>query len=70
MSIINQVKTRLKELRGEGIPPTVIARKAGVPQSTISRFLSGRTSISARNLEKLLPVLFESTENALQHKIN
>lgn len=70
MSIITQIKTRLKELRGEGVPPTVIARKAGVSQSTLSRFLSGRATLSGQTIERLWPVLFESTDNALQHKIN
>jgi plasmid maintenance system antidote protein VapI len=69
MSIKNKIITRLKELRGEGITPTAIARETGVPQSTLSRILAGRTSMSVDTADKLLPVIFDTARiHALQHK--
>lgn len=47
------IKTRIKTLRGEGIPPARIAREAGVPQPTLSKFLNGKGSLSPRVEEKL-----------------
>lgn len=47
------IKASLKTLRGEGVKMLTLAKEAGVPQSTLSRFLAGRRGLSRETAEKL-----------------
>jgi transcriptional regulator with XRE-family HTH domain len=56
MNEVNQNAIRHK-IRSLGISQYELAGKSGVPQSSISKFLSGKT-ITTRTLEKLWPVIY------------
>lgn len=52
------IKKRLLELKAQGMPPSKVATAAEIPQSSMSKFMTGKTSLSARSIEKLWPVIF------------
>lgn len=65
---IEAIRTRLQELKAQGIRPTHVAAKAGVPQSSISKFMRGQLVFSAQTIERLWPVLFDG-EHSTEHKL-
>ena len=56
MNAINQDAIR-KKIKGMTMTQQELANKSGVPQSSISKFLAGKT-ITASTLEKLWPILY------------
>lgn len=55
---LDKIRERLAQLKTEGTPPTHIARRAGIPQSSMSKFMTGKTALSAESIQKLWPVIF------------
>lgn len=53
-----KIRQRLRELKAEGMPPSKVAAAAEISQAAMSKFMTGKTSLSARSIEKLWPVIF------------
>jgi len=53
MSTRDEIKKKLKALRGEGVRIYAVAMAAGVTQSSLSRFLAGKRGLSDDTVAKL-----------------
>ncbi len=67
---LSPISIRLEELReAKGLSQAELARRSGVPQSTISRIEAGETgSISLVNLERLADALGVNAAVLIEHE--
>ena len=57
------IRKKINELKNAGVSASELARRSGVPQPCISRFLAGKT-IRLPTLEKLWPFLYGGDQAA------